>query len=136
MKHIISLGLILFSQSVFATGSVNDNDKKDIYKISKAGGEIVGEVKVESEFVGTPVMESTKIIFSIECAQGYKLDPKLKKTDSFRAYDYGANGKLSSFDVKKMELQIFFRTALMKEGSPVFDKEKSLTIDLSKACTK
>lgn len=135
MNYLGIILIMLTAQQVFAASKVNLEDKKEVFKILNQE-KTVGTVNVESKFIGTPIIESTKITFSIECEKEYKLNAKLKKQDSFAAYDYGANGKLATFNVDSSELTIFYRTATIADGSPVIDKEKTFVIDLSKACTK
>lgn len=135
MKIILFSFLMIGSPLAMAGNNMNEKDKKDSHQIISSG-QVVGEVKVSSEFTGTPIIEGTEITFSIKCSKGYKLNPKFKKTDMLYAYDYGANGNLSTFNSVKSELIIHYRTAIIQEGSPVINKEKTLTIDLSQACTK
>lgn len=134
--NISAFVLVMMSAPfVWAGNNMNEQDKKETHILKKLD-KIVGEVTVASEFTGTPIIEGTEITFTIKCTKGYKLNSKFKKSDTLNAYDYGIKGKLSTFNVEKSELVIHYRTAIIQEGSPVIDKENSLTIDLSSACTK
>lgn len=126
----------LFSSFGSAKEEVNDKDKKETHKIIIKDTE-VGSVTVNSHFTGDGVMETTEIKFTVQCAAGYKLNPKFTKNTILHTYDYGANGKLTTWDSENHIVTIHYRTAkIQDDGRPSFDKSKTLEVPVKDACTK
>ncbi len=136
MKSVVFFMAFAVSITAYAKEEVNEKDKTETHPIIHKDSK-VGEVKVNSHFTGDGVMETTEIRFDVTCEKGYKLNPKFKKNNLFRTYDYGNNGKLTTWDAAKKIVTIHFRTAkILDNGEPAFDKAKTLEVDLSQACTR